>query len=540
MKYFIFRNYTVEPFLKTLEVNFSGYEDISYIDEMAEGYIWWYLSPYRADNNIIASEIQNYGNLLELVLTKINPTKPLLAFTMQAIYQINYQTTDNSVNEAIINYNQHIRDLVQTHKNLKIIEICDFLGIAGQVRNDVPLIDWKFYYLSQMPLNPKLAPIFEKWFRRQLEIIEMKRKKCVVLDLDNTLWGGILGEDGIDGIKMGETYPGNTCRFFQEYLLQLYQNGIILTVCSKNNEQDVREVWEKHPDMVLRKEHIVTYRINWQNKADNIRSITEELNIGLDSLVFIDDNPTERELVKQMLPQVSVPDFPKQPYLFPEFIKYLTDNYFSTYKLTQEDTVKTQQYKENAERRQYQSQFVDFDSYLRSLEIELTIEPLSDLNIARLAQMTQKTNQFNLTTKRYTETDIKNFAENDAWIYGLRVKDRFGDNGLTGLIITSPPTSLQNERGAVVEIDTFLLSCRILGKGIENIFLQTILLKLKEKGIEQVKAACIKTPKNGQVSDFYEKLNFEIIKQSEEGKEYNLDLSNINCTLSNIYKIIEK
>ncbi|MDR3285846.1 MAG: HAD-IIIC family phosphatase [Prevotellaceae bacterium] len=530
MKYFIFRNYTVEPFFKGLNVVFSGYENISFVDAEAGAYIWFYLSPYRTDNQIIANEITNYGNLLELVLAKINPNKPLLVFTMQVVYKINYQTAESNVEEAIINYNQKIREWTRDNRNLKIIDISDFFNRFSREQ----LIDWKYYYMSQMPLNPKLASDFQQWFERQLEIIKLQRKKCIVLDLDNTLWGGILGEDGIEGIKMGETYPGNTYRFFQEYCLQLHQNGIILTVCSKNNEQDVLEVWEKHPDMLLRKEHLVTYRINWNNKADNIREIAQELNIGQDSLVFIDDSPTERELVKQMLPQVSVPDFPKQPYLFPEFIKYLTDNYFSAYELTQEDAAKTQQYKENAERRQFQNQFVDFESYLQSLEIELTIEPLNDLNIARLAQMTQKTNQFNLTTKRYTEIDIRNFADKGALIYGLRVKDRFGDNGLTGLIIIT--TSTKKE----AEIDTLLLSCRILGKNIETVFVQYILNKLKVSGVQTVKADYVKTLKNNQVAEFYSYLGFDVENISEMQKRYNINLDNINFSTPQIYKLIEK
>ena len=413
---------------------------------------------------------------------------------------------------------------------MKIIDISGFLNRFSQEQ----LVDWKFYYLSQIPLNPKLAAEFSIWFKRQQDIIELKRKKCLVLDLDNTLWSGILGEDGLENIKMNETYPGNCFRFFQEYLLQLCKNGVILAVCSKNNELDVLEVWERHPDMLLRKEHIVSYRINWNNKADNIREIAEELNIGLDSLVFVDDNPAERELVKQMLPQVTVPDFPKQPYLFPEFIKYLTDNYFSIYQLTSEDVIKTQQYKENAERRQFQNHFTDFDSYLRSLEIELTIEPASDLNIIRLAQMTQKTNQFNLTTQRYTETDIRNFANNGARIYGLRVKDRFGDSGLTGLIIIK-----NEELKNLVEIDTLLLSCRILGKNIETVFVQYVLMKLKEAGIKNVKANYIKTLKNSQVAEFYEKLEFEVDKFSDTEKQYNLDLDKVNYSISKIYKITE-
>ncbi|GHT31058.1 hypothetical protein FACS189434_00090 [Bacteroidia bacterium] len=527
MNYFIFRNYTIEPFFKGIEADFSGYEDISFID--SDAYIWFYLPPYRTNNEIIAKEISNYGKLLELVFSKINPNKELIVFTMQSVFNIKYLSSDTEVENAIWAYNQAIKSLSEEKTNVKIIDISDFLSRFPQEQ----LIDWKYYYLSQMPLNPKLAIYFKDWFKRQLEIIDLQRKKCIVLDLDNTLWGGILGEDGIEGIKIGGSYPGNAYRFFQEYLLELYRIGTILTVCSKNNEADVLEVLEKHPEILLHKEHLAAYRINWNNKAENIKEIASELNIGLDSLVFIDDNPTERELVKQILPSVVVPDFPQQPYNYPDLIKILTDNYFGAYKLTREDKDKTQQYKENADRKQFQNQFIDFESYLKSLEIELTVEPLNNLNIARFAQMTQKTNQFNLTTQRYTEADITNLAENGALIYGLRAKDRFGDNGFTGLIIIKI-----NDKKA--EIDTLLLSCRILGKNIEDAFFQHILIKLKTFGIQSVKATYIKTQKNSQVEMFYEKFGFKIDKFSEMQKDYFLDLKNINYSISETYKLIEK
>ena len=532
MKYFIFRNYTIEPFFKDLNAVFSGYEDISFVDAGTDRYIWWYLSPYKNDDEIIVNEIDNYGNLLEFALSHIKGNKPVFAFSMQIIYTVNYQTENKKVSEAIINYNKKLKILSENYQNLKIIDISDFLNRYSQEQ----LVDWKFFYLSQMPLNPKLTVEFGYWFKRQIEIIELQRKKCLILDLDNTIWGGILGEDGAEDIKIGETYPGNCFLFFQEYLLQLYKNGIILAVCSKNNEKDVLDLWKSHPYLKIRQEQLATYRINWNNKVDNIREIAEELNIGLDSLVFVDDNPTERELVRQILPQVSVPDFPEKPYLFPVFIRSLTDDYFSTYQLTQEDITKTQQYKENAERKQFQSRFTDFNSYLRSLEIKLTIEQVTDLNIARLAQLTQKTNQFNLTTRRYSETDIRNFANNGMWIYGLRVSDRFGDNGLTGLIIIKNDELRTNNS---IEIDTLLLSCRILGKNIETAFVQYVLMKLKAVGIKDVRADYIKTFKNSQVETFYEKLEFEVRKFSDTEKQYNLDLNKISYSLSDIYKIVE-
>ena len=343
------------------------------------------------------------------------------------------------------------------YSNVKVLDIAEF------TRNysSADLFDWKFYFMSQMGMNPKLHKEFKLWFEQKLNSIALKRKKCLVLDLDNTLWGGILGEDGIAGIKIGGDYPGKAFLYFQEALLQLSKSGVMLAVCSKNNEQDVLDAWERNPYIVLRKDSFVAYRINWNDKATNIKEISEELNIGLDSFVFVDDNPTERELVKQMLPMVSVPDFPSQPYEFPIFFKQLVEQYFKVYSITDEDKKKTEQYKANAARNKAQQSFADFDKFLESLNIQLTIEKANEFNISRIAQMTQKTNQFNLTTKRYTDSDIHSFVEKGWDIWCISVADKFGDNGTTGLIMINGD-----------EIDTFLMSCRVLGKGIEFEFLK--------------------------------------------------------------------
>ena len=526
MKYFIFRNQTLEPFFDNLNFKFSGYEDISFIEKNVDRYVWCYLPNYKVNNELIAQEIDNYIGMLNMVLQKIDKTKMFIVFTMQHIYNLDFQLTDNLVNNSIELYNNQLKQLELENPSLKIIDINNFYSNYSKI----DLIDWRFYYVSQMPWNPKLRKTFQEWFAKQIKVLEFKRKKCLVLDLDNTLWGGIIGEDGIDGIKIGGEYPGNSFLFFQQSLLELSKNGIILTVCSKNNESDVFEVWEKHPNIILTKDHFVNIKINWNNKADNIKQIANELNLGLDSFVFVDDNPTERELVKQLLPSVSVPEFPDFPYLFPIFTKKLIEDYFTAYKLSKEDVFKTQQYKQNALRTKLQVSFTNFDEYLKSLNIEIKIETLNNLNIARLAQLTQKTNQFNLTTFRYTETDLISIKEDNGLIFGMRVEDRFGDYGLTGLIIIK---LIENN----AEIDTFLLSCRILGKDIEMFFLERVLLELKELNINNIYAKYIPTKKNKQVEDLYSKCNFSLLNDSNTEKKYVLKIQKFNYSNSNIYKI---
>ena len=525
MSNFVFRNNTIERFFGK-DYIFSGYDDISFIDSDADGYIWWYQLPIKFDIESLVSEVRGYEDKLNFLLPQIDSTKTFIALTMDILYSVPFQDDDYRVVEAVANYNRTLFEAEAKYSNVKVLDITEF------TRNysSTDLFDWKFYFMSQMGMNPKLHKEFKLWFEQKLNSIALKRKKCLVLDLDNTLWGGILGEDGITGIKIGGDYPGKAFLYFQEALLQLSKSGVMLAVCSKNNEQDVLEAWERNPYIVLRKDSFVAYRINWNDKATNIKEISEELNIGLDSFVFVDDNPTERELVKQMLPMVSVTDFPSQPYEFPIFFKQLVEQYFKVYSITDEDKKKTEQYKANAARNKAQQSFADFDKFLESLNIQLTIEKANEFNISRIAQMTQKTNQFNLTTKRYTDSDIRSFVEKGWNIWCISVADKFGDNGITGLIMIN---------GA--EIDTFLMSCRVLGKGIEFEFLKKVISLIDNESISELKAYYIPTSKNVQVKDFYEKCGFSCIREKEDGiKEYSLDLTKALLDNKEIYSITIK
>lgn len=523
---FVFRNNTIERFFSK-EYQFSGYDDISLIPSDAEGYVWWYQVPIKFDQQVLADEISGYAQKLNFVLSQIEPTKSFIALTMSIIYSVPFTDDDSRLQQAVADYNKALYEAETAHGNVKVIDITEF------TRNYPAdeLFDWKFYFISQMGMNPKLNKEFKSWWEKKLDSIALKRKKCLVLDLDNTLWGGILGEDGIEGIKIGGDYPGKAFLYWQESLLELSRSGAILTVCSKNNEQDVLGAWEKNPFMVLRKEHFAAYRINWTDKATNIKALAEELNIGLDSFVFVDDNPTERELIKQMLPMVSVPDFPEQPYELPVFFKQLVEDYFKVYSVTDEDKKKTEQYKANAARAQTAASFSDFSSFLESLNIQIGIEAANEFNIQRIAQMTQKTNQFNLTTHRYTDADVRGFMEAGWKIWCISVADKFGDNGITGAIMV-------DDSGC---IDTFLLSCRILGKGIEIAFVRKVLSMLSEAGFELLTAKYTPTAKNAQVREFWEKIGFTCVSSLEDGtKEYELKLAGADLNIENYYHITIK
>lgn len=525
MSSFVFRNNTIERFFPK-EYVFSGYDDVSNIPVEADGYVWFYQVPIKYEQEVLAREIDGYIQKLIFVLSQVDPVKTIVALTMESLYSVPFTDDDYRLRVAIDNYNRTLFELSEQYQNLKVINLSEFTShyATGE------LIDWKFYFISQMGLNPKLSKDFKVWFSRKMESIALKRKKCLVLDLDNTLWGGVLGEEGIDGIQIGGDYPGKAFLYFQKALLELSKNGVILIVCSKNNEQDVLEVWEKNPFLVLRKEHFATYRINWTDKATNIKEMAEELNIGLDSFVFVDDNPTERELIRQMLPMVEVPEFPVQPYELPVYFQKLVEDYFKIYSVTDEDKKKTQQYKANASRAQEQRNFGDFTEFLRSLDIQMTIERANEFNIQRIAQMTQKTNQFNLTTKRYTDADVRKFMQNGWRIWCLSVADKFGDNGITGCILVNGD-----------KIDTLLLSCRILGKGIEHAFVKKVIMLLQDAGITELEASYMPTLKNKQVADFYEKNGFAVVSENADGvKRYALTLVDANLDIEDYYHITIK
>ena len=523
--HFVFRNNTIERFFPK-EYQFSGYDDISVIPFDSDGYVWFYQVPIKYEQEMLVEEINGYAQKFSYVLSQIDSAKTVVALTMEWLYGIPFTDDDHRLRMAIDRYNKTLFNLTEQYQNLKVIDFSEFTR-----RYPVSeLIDWKFYFISQMELSAKLSKDFKAWYARKMESIALKRKKCLVLDLDNTLWGGVLGEEGIEGIKIGGDYPGKAFLYFQEALLELSKSGVILTICSKNNEQDVLDAWEKNPFLILKKEHFATYRINWTDKATNIKEMAEELNLGLDSFVFVDDNPTERELIKQLLPMVEVPDFPAQPYELPVFFQKLVEGYFKVYSVTDEDKKKTQQYKANASRAQEQRNFGDFTDFLRSLDIQMTIERANDFNIQRIAQMTQKTNQFNLTTKRYTDADIRKFLQ-DGWrIWCLSVADKFGDNGITGCIMVHD-----------TEIDTLLLSCRILGKGIEHAFLKKVLSLLSAEGIGEVKASYLPTLKNKQVSDFYERNGFAVLSEYPDGsRQYAISLGDADLDIEDYYHITTK
>jgi FkbH-like protein len=528
MKYFIFRNFTVEPLFSKFDAKFSGYNDIFGFDADSDKFIWFYNIPLNPDVSQQITEIDHFSDKIDFLLKKIPESADFYIFTIVDIFSVKWQDSDHELSYKIFEFNSRILSLSKNYRNIKIIDFADFTKnyVAGNV------INWKYYYTSLTYISPALSEKFQVWFLKKIDAIALKRKKCIVLDLDNTLWGGVLGEEGVAGIQLGNTYPGNCYSDLQRYLAEASKHGIILAICSKNNESDAMEVFEKNPNMILKMDQIVAHRINWENKPTNIKSLAREINIGLDSMVFVDDNPVERELVKKAIPEIVVPEFPKEPYYISVFIKTVLEDYFQIYKLTAEDLEKTSQYKENYKRDNFRGEFTSIEDFLKNLDIEITIKKADKFNISRIAQMTQKTNQFNLTTKRYAENEISRFIENGDMVLCASVKDKFGDNGITLLAIVT--FDLLSKTSF---IDTYLLSCRILGRGIENVFLNFILNQIYLKGYGKVEACYLPTAKNGQVRDFYEKNGFRVIEKGDSITKYTMELEK-EIEIGSSYKII--
>lgn len=521
----MFRNHTVEPlFANFKDLSYSEYGSVYFPEADYSMLIWCYFLTPTPDENETFAEIEDFKTKLHLVansLTKGN----LLIFTLDGQYLPSWQLSSNALSDSISNFNSHLYEISATYDRIKVINTSDFLK---KFKSD-QIVDMKYYYLSKIIISPIISPAFQEWFGTILKAINGQRKKCLVLDLDNTLWGGVLGEDGLNGIKLGNTYPGNCFLDFQKQLLEAKRNGVLLAVLSKNNEDEVWRAFEMHPDFILKKDDFVSTRINWNNKAANIKEIAKELNIGIDSLVFIDDNPVERALVAQLEPEVVVPDFPDQPYKLASFFQEVYHNYFLPYKLTAEDQVKTDQYRANSVRAESSKSFSSIEAYLLSLQTVISISQADAFNMPRIAQLTQKTNQFNLTTKRYTEFDISKLNDEGNLIFCASVSDRFGDNGITaaGIILL---------KDHVACIDSYLLSCRILGREIEVALIKTVLNYLFWQGINTIESQYIPTLKNKQTANFYEKMGFNAKALSDGIKEYSLTM-NEPYAIDNLFTI---
>jgi FkbH-like protein len=341
-------------------------------------------------------------------------------------------------------------------------------------------------------------------------------RKCLVLDLDNTLWGGIIGEDGLAGIRLGDGVEGEAFVAFQEYVRKLKNKGVILAVCSKNNEADAKEPFEKHPEMRLKLEDFAIFVANWQSKPDNLRAISRALDLGLDSLVFVDDNPVERAVVRELLPEVDVVPLPPDPAYYARALSdYLL---FEASSFTAEDVKRTDQYRSRAQIMQLKASVANLDDFYRHLFMKAVVAPFDDFHLPRIAQLVGKTNQFNVTTRRHGMSHLQAFIKDtDCVHFYLRLRDRFADHGLVSLMIAQ-------RRGQTIDIDTWLMSCRVLGRTVEATMLQYLFERAAEFGCTAVQGTYIPTAKNAMAKDVFAKFGFTLVEDGGGSSVWKYDL----------------
>lgn len=397
----------------------------------------------------------------------------------------------------------------------KTIVMVDIARLAGWVGTD-RWHDAGQWHSAKLPFDPELVPLYADVVARTIAAIRGTTRKCLVLDLDNTLWGGVIGDDGVDGIALGQgSARGEAFLAVQQAALALRQRGIILAVCSKNDDDVARTPFRDHPDMPLKEAHIAAFVANWGDKATNLRAIASALNIGLDSLVFLDDNPVERAQVRRELPMVAVPELPADPALYPRAL--LAAGYFEAVAFAQEDRDRADQYRANAERAAFAGTS-DMAGYLASLDMVADFRPFDAVNRARIAQLINKSNQFNLTTRRYTEAQVAALeADPGKTTIQVRLVDRFGDNGMISVIVVDRATW---------EIDTWLMSCRVLGRRMEEAVLGQIALAARAAGAATLTGRYIPSAKNRMVAEHYPRLGFAAAGGVAGGETlWRLDLS---------------
>jgi FkbH-like protein len=497
-------------------------------DEQAELYtrqakatfIFFDINPYKQ------SEFHHQKQHVETVIADIErycsvATETVVLITAPTPLDIQYQRTlvHEELLQMIATYNESLREIARRYSAVHIIECDPIIARIGQSQT----YDMRGLFAFDQPFtNDFLYQVAIECFAFMRSISGIVRK-CIVVDLDNTLWGKVVGEEGPLGIALGPEYPGNAYVAFQQVLKQFYENGIILAINSRNNRADVDEVFEKNTNMVLQQSHFGSIVCNWHTKAENLRLIAQELNIGLDSMVFLDDDAMNRDMVRAQVPEVLVPEFSMAPEFYVQTLLNLES--FHSLSQTAEDKERGKMYAAERNRREALASAPSKAEYLASLAVTVALSLNEISAIPRLAQMTQKTNQFNLTTKRQTEQDLEAVIATGGYVFSGNVTDSFGEYGLTILAIVIPTGSDS------CVIDTLLMSCRVMGRNVEHAFLAEVLKFLKEKGFSSVSASFIKTAKNAPAEAFLAEVG-GIRELNTEIPHYALDYDAVSATVS--------
>jgi FkbH-like protein len=420
--------------------------------------------------------------------------------------------TDESFLYQIRKVNLELMHASQKDSNLFVCDVCRLHGEGGALHSS----DTRVYVNADVVFSIDFLPLVAKGITDIVSALLGKSKKCLVFDLDNTVWGGVIGDDGINNIEIGELGLGKAFTELQLWIRALGQRGIILAVCSKNDEKTALEPFQRHRDMVLRLQDIAIFIANWENKTDNIRHIQQRLNIGFDSMVFLDDNPAERSLVKACIPDITVPELPEDPADYLQYLRHL--NLFEVAAITQEDRDRTHQYGQEERRRAAQKTYHNYDAYLEDLGMSSAVVAIDAYTIPRIAQLTQRTNQFNLRTRRYSEAELEAImASDDHLILAFTLQDKFGDYGIVGAVIA------ERQMSTSLFIDTWVMSCRVFKRSLEHFTMNQLAREAERRGFHQIIGEYVQTAKNGVVKDLYSSLGF--LQSEKDGSRFYLPVA---------------
>jgi len=475
--------------------------------------LFYFPHEYSEDDRRKFAE-EKYSELENLIKTITEKLQSKLVITNFVIptyspFGIFESKVEFGLKDIILDLNKKLKELCKNHDSVYLYDFNSFVTRFGEKN----VLDYKKMFFGDIKISFDTIPYLIYEFIGYLKPLLGLNKKCIVLDLDNTLWGGIVGEEGFEGIKLGPDPAGRPFVEFQRVLKSLLKSGIILAINSKNNSEDAMKVIKEHPHMVLKEEDFACLKINWNDKIANMKDIAKELNIGLDSMVFFDDDPVNRELIKMSIPEIKTIDLPQDPSSYALILRDLND--FNVLKITDDDFRRAKMYSQEQERHDFESTTKNLDEYLKKLDIRVKVRLADKFSIPRISQLSLKTNQFNLTTKRYQEEEIKEFAKDDKMIVGCaEVEDKFGESGITNIFIIKK----NNEEWI---LDTFLLSCRIIGRGIEEGILGKIIEMAKKEGVKKIKAQFIPTQKNKPAENFLSNYGFQ-----KEGEYWIFSLQN--------------
>jgi FkbH-like protein len=474
----------------------------------------------RVDNTekdaVVDSTISKVAGLLTELRQRTNAPVLLHSFPYPrhpalGILDINYPKGQR---EAIFRVNHKLASLVRDLKGVFLVDIDALIQSAGHDQWYDPRLE----FFARSPIGRSAVDLLARTYVRYLRALNGYSRKCVIVDLDNTLWGGLAGEDGAQGIKLGSEYPGNAYVAFQQTLGRLRDKGVLLAIASRNNAADVEEIFARNTAMVLELEHFSAREIHWEPKSKSVARIATALNLDLRHLVFVDDDPAECAEVEETYPQVTVIALPEQPERYVEAL--LSEGLFDTLTFSSEDSRRGELYLQRDAAERLRSYASSLEDYYRSLEMRIRLGSLDAHTIERAAQMTQKTNQFNATTKRYTEADLLARSQKENWVcITMRLSDKFGDNGIVGLM-------LAERKADVVDIDTFLMSCRVINRTAESVLLDWLASRARILGLTAIEGRIIPTARNIPVRDLYARHGFKAVKSEpdEQGTRWRLNL----------------